>query len=567
MEKINRNKDIIIIGSIISILILILTIIQLNLTKFAYYWDYVGYYENALSVLSHFGQSFGIGIKKIIYTIFYNDYNYLAAILPSITMALLGKNRTVYTIGITIFYYIPFIFLFLIMIKNLFKESRYKNIYLIISLLTCLPLLTYLNYMGYVDIGGLNLIIILFLLTKKKESKILNNVFIGCILMILYFFRRWYMFYIVSFLVTLFIFDVYDFIKSYNKKDVFIKYLKKYLTIGFTMLAIVLSTFLINIILFKNDSVFILDWGNFYLIKLLFTKYGDLYSAYSRPLSSDLIAIGNKFGYIIIILVILSIILAIKNKKNIKQVVFLTVQTILCFILFENTQSHDIHHFLLYTVNLMMIVAYIFANSNKRITKGVIICVLLVNVIVSIPITYKNELVIKTKKIGLINNIDLNILKREDIEEFEQINNEITKLSENNTKKIYVNASSSIINDSMIYSYDKTTGKSFNTKEFLLGVSHVDSRDGVPTSIKEADIIMVTDPDQIHMEPKNQKIITFINKIFLDKDYEHIMMNKFELIETKKIGDVNIYFFRKNADITDDEYNLFIKEAEEYIYK
>lgn len=567
MEKFKKNKDILILGSILSIIILLITIIQLKATRFAYYWDYVRYYENSLSIIYHFGQSFGLGIKIVIYTIFYSDYNYLAAIFPSILMAILGKNRTIYTVGITIFYYIPFIFIFLVTVKPFFEKSKYKNVYMTISTLTCLPILIYLNYMGYVDVGGLILILLLFKITKKSNYGIKNNIIIGTILMTLFFFRRWYMFYIISFLVTLFIFDLYSFIKYGANKEKFFKYLKKYLAIGITMIAIVVLTVVLNFILFKDDPTFKWEWGNFYIVKLLFNNYGDLYSGYNRPLSSDLIAIGNKFGYITIVLVWFSILIAIKNRKHIKEVLFLSTQTILCFILFENTQSHDVHHFLLYVVNIMLSVSYIFINSNKKVTKGIVISMLCINIILSIPFCYKSSLVKGLRKYLIINSIDLNALSRDDLEEFEKVNEEITRLSEGGTKKVYINASSNVINDSMIYSYDKTTGKSFESKSFLLEVSHVDSRDNVPKTLKGADVVIVTNPDQLHMVPENQKIISYINKIFLDEQYNNILCNNFEKIENMKIGEVNIYFFKRIRDITDNEYELFIEEAKQFIEK
>lgn len=565
MEKIKKNKDILIFGSIVSAILIIIVVIQLKSTRFAYYWDYVGYYENSLSVIYHFGKSLGLGIKKVIYTLFYSDYNYLAAIPTSIIMAIFGKNRTTYTIGITICYYIPFIFIFLMTIKPLFEKSKYKNMYMVISILSCIPLLIYLNYMGYVDIGGLVIILLLFQIAKKSDFGIKNNIKIGTILMILFFFRRWYMFYIIAFLITLFGFDLYSFIKNGTNKETFLKYLKKYLTIGSTMLAIVGLTFILNFILFKNDPIFKLEWGNFYITKLLFNDYGKLYAGYNRPLSSDLIGIGNKFGYITITLVVFSIVTAIKNKKNIKEVCFLSTQMILCFVLFENTQSHDIHHYLLYVLNIMLIISYILVNSSKRIIKAIIASILCMNIILSIPIFNENSLVKALKKCLLINSIDLNVLSRDDLEEFEKVNEEITKLSEGGTQKIYINASSSVINDSMIYSYDKTTGKSFEEKSFLLAVSHVDSRDSIPTTLKEANIVMVTEPDQLHMVPQNQKVITYINNIFLDEQYSNILANKFENIKTMKIGEVNIHFYKKIDNITDLEYEEFIKKGKQFI--
>lgn len=437
---------------------------------------------------------------------------------------------------------------------------------MIVSLLVCFPLIMYLNYMGYVDIGGLNIIILLLLISKKGSFKIKENVIIGILLMLLFYFRRWYMFYSVSFFIVLFSYDIYEFLMAKDRsKILFGKYLKKYATIVFTIISILGLSIIFNILLFRNDPIFKLDWRNFYLYKLIFVDYSQKYVAYNRPLLSDIIALGVKFGYCIIILNVISLFIAIKNKKNIKPVVLLFIQMLLCFILFEKTQSHDIHHFLLYVVNIMLMVTYIFANSKYSATKVVVSITIVINIILSVPLFYNIGLIKELKELGIVNNLNLNILVRKDMEEFESINNKITKLSENETKKIYLNASSSIINDSMIYSYDKTNGKDYLSKSFLLGVSHVDSRDGVPESLKNADIIIVTDPDQIHMVPENQKIISYINKIFLDDSYKLTLSDKFNNIETMNIGDVKMYVFSKIEEITDDEYNEFMEKANEYI--
>lgn len=555
-----KNKEILIIGGIASLVIFIIIALQLKYTKFVYYWDYVGYYENCLSVISHFNTSFFLGIKKLIYTIFYSDYNYLAAILPSIPMAIFGQNRTIYTLGITVFYYIPFIFLFLTLAKSILKDTKHKTIWLIVSLLPCMPILIYLNYMGYVDIGGLNIIILIYLIMKSEKHLYINYAITGFLLMILFFFRRWYMFYIIAFLITLFVFDFIDFVKSKEKKKTFFKYLKKYLTIGGVMIGIVLITLLMNFVFFRNNDVFKLDWSNFYIVKLLFVNYGDMYSAYSRPLSSDLVAIGVKFGYIIIMLTIVSIIIAIKNKKDIKKVVFFTIQMILCFALFEHTQSHDVHHFLLYVVNIMILIVYILKNSSMPWVKASVSVILIMNMILSIPFCYNNPIVKFLKNNYIINSMDLNILRRNDLEQFEDIYQEIDRLSENGTKKIYINASSSIINDSMVYSY-----KMFNARNALLQVAHVDSRDGIPKSIKQADIIMVTSPDQKHMIPENQKIISYINDIFISEEKGNSFTENFEPIKQMKIDDVDIYFFTKIDDITEEEYSDFEQKATLYM--
>ena len=460
--------------------------------------------------------------------------------------------------GVTFFYYVPFIYLFLYYVSNILKDVKHKKIYMVISLLTCLPMISYLNYMGFVDIGGLSFIILLLILAKKDKTRIRNNILMGLLIISLYFFRRWYAYYAVSFLVILFIFDVYSVIKKQKSIKAL---LKKYITIVLTMIIVVLITMALNVLLFKNDDNFIFDWNNFYLYKLLFVDYSQLYSAYSGPLSNDIVALGTRFGYAILLLTLVSLIIAIKNKKNTKEVLFLLMQSLLCFILFKRTQSHDLHHFLLYTANIMAIISFIFANSKNKTFKAIVATLVVLNLFFSLPICYNLGLVKSIKKVGIVNSLDLNIRVREDIDEIEIVNDRIKELSANGSRKIYFNASSDIINDSMICSYDKTYGRDFTSKNYMLAVAHVDSRDGVPMSIRDADIVIVTKPDQLHMNPKNQKMVAFINSIFLEEEHKTKFSNKYEYLETMNIGDIQLFVYNRKDKVTEEDFADFVNKA------
>ena len=88
---------------------------------------------------------------------------------------------------------------------------------------------------------------------------------------------------------------------------------------------------------------------------------------------------------------------------------------------------------------------------------------------------------------------------------------------------------------------------------------------GFQKKLRNADIIIVTDPDQVHLGKDNQKIISYINKVFLDEQYGHILVNNYKRIETMKIGEVNIYFYERIDNVTEDEYKIFVEEGIQYI--
>ena len=559
MKLLKKYKNVLIIGTIFSILTILLTIYQYKNNNYIYYWDTEGYYDSTMKLIGALNESFIETIKAILYTLMYSDYTYVPIVIPTLVMSVSGISRLIYTISITVFYTVPFIFIFLFIANSLLKDKKAKNLFIIISALACFPLLSYLSYMGYVDIGGLNIIMIIFLLSRNRKERITNNVIIGLLVMLLFFYRRWYMYYAVAFLITSFLFDLYNFIKSNNKKENLIKYTKKYLSIGIGIIVFIIVTVILNGILFNIMQKKFID--EFYIFRVL-RNYKDIYDGYNKPLLEDIISIGNKFGYIIITLVITSIVIAIKNKKNIRQVLFLTFQMCICFIMFEFTQSHDTHHFLLYIINIMLLILYLFVNTNNKPINIIAIAIIIINLICYLPPINNLKCVLFFKKYGLVNNLEFTY-NRNDIEEFENINNYINELSEEGYS-FYINSSSSILNASMIVSYEIQKNLPPQSK-YILEESNVDSRDGIPASLQKADYVLVTSPDQLHLKEGAQKIVTFINKVFLDENYKDILLPNYELANELEISGVKVYFFHRIDEITDDEYGNFASKAEEFM--
>lgn len=65
------------------------------------------------------------------------------------------------------------------------------------------------------------------------------------------------------------------------------------------------------------------------------------------------------------------------------------------------------------------------------------------------------------------------------------------------------------------------------------------------------------------MAEESQKVILYIDDIFLNEEYKNAFSNNYELEKQMKIIDVNIYFYKK----IDDEYNVFFEKGKYYIEK
>lgn len=572
MKKLKIKNSIFIIT---SILIILITYIYMKNTKTIYFWDNVGYWGSSMGIVDLLKISPKECIKDIISSILFLDYTNLPACIPAICMSIISKSRITYTISITIFYVLPSIYLLLDICNKLLKKN--KNVKLkiflnIFTVLTATPLILSLSFDGYVDIGGLIILLLiikiyLFKLEPKEGKKyIFKLITIGILLMTSFFFRRWYVYWILSFLGACFIYDLLNIIKI-GKKDkeklklAIIECLKKYIIIGLTMLGVVLITIILYYLKFRNNSI-----ENFYLYKLLFYDYSYAYSAYQKGFMHELLNFLNHIGLInIIIAMITFVYLKLRKDENKNKVVnILFLQMIICFILFEKAQSHEVHHLLLYLPALTIIntIGIKELIENRKKISNIIITIFLINIILLFPCFNNSKIITKAKNCGLLMDFNFKPVIREDIEELEEVKEYIESLCENTTNKVYLNSSSIILNSSIISNFNRSMNISYTYMPNLLGISEVDKRDGVPLQILSADIVIVTSPDQIHLSPDDQKMVSYINKIFINKEG---ICNNFELINTMKLDDIDIYFYKKNKEFTGEEKEKFHIDAKNVI--
>ena len=574
MKKINKNSLIKnITFSISAIVILIITYTYMKNTKTIYFWDNAGYWENSMRLSDLLKSEPKLWIEEILSSILFLDHTYLPAIIPTIGMSIFSKSRMTYTIINTIIYAIPVIYLFLDIENKLLKnnDTKSKIILNILIVLMSAPLLLSLNFEGYVDIGGLIIVLLtiklyFFELEDKKNKKyILKLIFIGILLITSFFFRRWYIYWIISFLVACIVYDVVKIIKTEKEKTKIelIEFLKKYLIIGISILSIALLTIALYYFKFRNNNI-----KDFYLYKLLFYNYSYAYTAYQRGIIYEILNFLNHIGLINIIIATITIIyLNIrkeKNKTENKIVNILFMQMIICFILFEKVQTHEVHHLLLYLPGIAIINTIGIKNllEDKPQIAKILIVIFMVNIILLLPFFNECKPIIKLKNYGLLIDFDFKPAVREDIDELQKIDEYIEELSENSTKRIFINSSSTTLNSSIITYFEKSLNINYNSKPYLIPICDVDKRDGVPLQIFYADIVVVTNPDQIHLDANEQKIVSYINKLFINN--EGIAKN-FEIINKMKLDDMEVCFYRKNKEIYSSEKEQFYIKCNEII--
>ena len=184
----------------------IVYIVIINCREYVYTWDNSTYYRNQLNLIPHFEESFGRGIKEIIRTIIYEDYNYFLlsftiGIYSLTNMTLEAFNIISYFVGM-----VPTVILFFMIIKKVIDNLNIKNKLLIFGL-SALFLISFWPLhgaclSGQPDIIGMIFICFIILLTMdydfsyvdwKRWIYILGSTF-GLVIT-----RRWYMFFVLGY--------------------------------------------------------------------------------------------------------------------------------------------------------------------------------------------------------------------------------------------------------------------------------------------------------------------------------------------------------------------------------
>ena len=119
IANIKLDKKYIMIIGVAVVLMSITYIAIINYREYVYTWDNITYYKNQLNLMPHFEESFGRGIKEIVRTVIYEDYNDFLLVFTTGLFSLTNMTPEAFNI---IFYFVgmvPTIVIFLMIIKKI----------------------------------------------------------------------------------------------------------------------------------------------------------------------------------------------------------------------------------------------------------------------------------------------------------------------------------------------------------------------------------------------------------------------------------------------------------------
>ncbi|MEG0756303.1 MAG: hypothetical protein RR450_07890, partial [Oscillospiraceae bacterium] len=480
-----------------------------------YVWDNAGYWTVASQMAA---APLGIAqLREVLFSTITMEYNQLLAFPISLIMRVLGSSRTVFVFATVNLYLLPGLFGICLLAKGR------KNGGLLLTLLT--PMLTYLAILGFVDVAAGSVAIFSFYIyTQWDRNPAARGVLAGCLLMLTFLLRRYFLFFALSFGVAALV------VKLITERRKWADFVTLFISCGVTSLFFLQS----------------------FLVDKLTTSYGDLYSAYALGLRSDMMLFCRYFGLVILALALFSGIFLLIRRRDLRPTMILAlVQCALCFFLLTRVQSHGQQHLLLYLPAVLAILAAVICEGKRLYIAW---CLAGVTTVLTLLPTAQPASIGEIRYPAPLPSFTFASPQREDIAQLVALRSFVDGLSAGGEKSAAVVSSSLLFNGDTYQNIYPSMGipQGDGPKTRMIYMGTVDKRDGFSWNVLTADYLLVPDPVQTHLGEENQQVMALLAHDILDGVGMGTAYQKLETSFTLT-GDMTVFIFERTREITQEE--------------
>jgi len=450
-----------------------------------YIWDSLETWEPTIlceeTVFSHPYQA----LRDLRASINHADYNNFLPILMALPMHIFGKSFLCYTLYVWIMFALPAIFFAAATLKTFLNDAGIKiPCFVLMAIFLLFPVFEVPLFIGYANVSILlpAALILAMLLSLEKEFRLEPLILIGVLCIFAVFQARTAAYMILG---EFFGYTVYVIISGVRDgtfpRDFFLL-CKRFFCIGISALIITLPLF-------------------FTFVKRAVTyDIATAYSAYQfgQDFSVRFLNHTEELGVLIYGLFLFGAAYSFFNKKFLPLAAFLLTWEITSAFLFCRVQSMGWQHFYIMILPFAMLIAVLTAEifREKKSLGAVLIFILAFNFLQTYCIPFQ---------FGKVFNYGYIIPVRHDIDDLKNFVADMNNLTAGTDKKIYLLASSTLYNYTVI-------GKIFvpekhNAMPNLLVTADVDLRDGFPVKFFDADYVIVVEPIQTHLLPRDQSVV------------------------------------------------------------
>jgi len=483
-------------------------------------------------------------LKMAVKSVSYNDYNYLPAVIPTIIGSLFGTSRLVFILVIANAYTLTGLVALTKAAERLcgLDNARALQLSALFAFLS-IPVITNLTVIGFLDTGGLIFCGLVVFLYARRDS-LPHCAMLGFILVALQLFRRWYIFWVISFILLACIHQIYE-------------YLTKNQTLKSLMMRLAAAG-----LAYLAPMILLLPRLTLDLIQK--TDYSNAYSAYWRPVSTDISAGVTYFGLLALLLTVCGAVWLALRKKYLPAA--LVCHAMLTFALFRLIQGHGQQHYLLYipaifitltaAVHELLTMERLVFKKYKRVLY-VFMAAVALGSFITLYTVKRDDVVYKPYYIFPRQSNEP--IVRNDMPELLRLGRDLDTLTaEMPGARIGVVASSWRW---FFSGYLTGLEHSLNLpmegrRSYLISNSAVDSRDNKPRYLYDCPYVVVADPVQLHLDADVQTVVTAPHSAFMNGTTIGAAFIKTEHIYHLD-NDITVYIFKKYRDVTYEEKAAF----------
>lgn len=521
----------------------------IQLEDYVYYGDNSEFFDRFQTVSKLISNDSKYLFESVSKSIREDNYNFFP-ILPLELIGIFNHSRLAYILSIYFLYFVGSAFIFLFLIKY-FSKNIFLDNNLVVGLLSLFflsPVLLTPMLRGEPSVGGLIFIflsIFIFFKIQDYSSNIYlkNNLFLSTALAILPIYRRWFVFYVISFLIIMLI----DFLIVSIRLTKF----KKVINLTINYLTVVAST----------TIFFVLLSGDLYK-KFVDIAFGNQFTAFKfGSWYFTFYIIFARIGLFYLTVFILSIFILIKQKTNLRLLFFLLGLLISSSALFLRTQDFSDHHFYL-IMPIILILSGLGIVSWRSKYKNIFIFLFILFNIYNFSFSMIFERNLKIPGNFILSQIDTHPLVRNDRNDLLKLFNYLGIIV-NKGEGIYLLSSScelsNPINNDVFRNYcrDYEFDKKYICDQ-VLQTHTVDLLSGFPYHFFDADYVITTDPVHYCVNSDNQRVIGYFFD-FVKESSDYLKINRI----THGDGFIDIY---KRVNRVPDETIYKMSEYFKLIY-
>lgn len=492
-------------------------------------------------------------LTSLVRNVRYSEYNITNNMPVAVAMVLFGGSRMVYELSLTNEYALAAMIALLIALTVFAREPcrTWKSWWPLCPALVVIAFVPFWvpivrGYIG-VCVVAVNLLAIwLYFRPRQNAGELVSPIIIGLLFVVGLLLQRWNAYWIVAFLLVALLDSTWRFLSAPRFEfDYIVECFRVPLIAGS-------AAFL---------TLSVIAWP--LVVTMATTDYSDIYSAFSEhtTMFAEIEQLVQSFGILYLLLFAAAVAYLVAKRTTRRFAILLSVQLVVMFVHFSNTQTMGQHHLYILMPGMFLIlsVAVIEAISNQSIrVRGAgiaLLCLYLVNGIVSgIAVFSPGGDPVRAALIPLVPDNRRIPLVRYDIDEFGRLVAYLDEIVDEDTsvQGIYVLSSSQTLNTVHLRNLEASTGFRFRAAEKMLRPSEVDKRDGFPRQLMHADIVVVGDPIQYNRRPTDQFVVGIPAQRIIDGTgigaaFE-LMPRSFELE-----GGVKARIFKKKREMSASE--------------